>query len=94
MLDRPARTDYPLTLFTAVWGAVSSESVFSTDWLACCECYVRSLRFKQANPSVVTLAICAIKMQRYASCMTLKNSHKKLSQRFTQLQPLGNRKNL
>jgi hypothetical protein len=55
---------------------------------------MHSLRFKQANPSVVTLAICAIKMQRYASCMTLKNSHKKLSQRFTQLQPLGNRKNL
>ena len=75
-------------------GAVDNESEFSTDWLARSECYMHSLRFKQANPSVVTLAICAIKMQRYASCMTLKNSHKKLSQRFTQLQPLGNRKNL
>ena len=46
---------------------------------------MRSLRFKQANPSVDTLAICASKLQHYASCMTLKNSHNELSQRFTQL---------
>ena len=65
MLDRPARTDYPLTLFTAVWGAVSSESVFSTDWLACCECYMRSQRFKQANPSVDTCKQTAALRQLY-----------------------------
>ncbi|MGB0546283.1 MAG: DUF6626 family protein [Paracoccaceae bacterium] len=47
------------------------------------ECYMRTLRFKKADPSVGTLGICASKMQHYASCMTLKNSHKKLSQRFT-----------
>ena len=48
-------------------GAVSSESEFSTDWLARSECYMRTLRFKQANPSVGTLAICASKLQHYAS---------------------------
>lgn len=66
-------------------GAVSSESEFSRDWLARSECYMRTLRFKQANPSVGTLAICASKLQHYASFMTLKNSHNELSQRFTQL---------
>ena len=38
-------------------GAVDNESEFSTDWLARSECYMRTLRFKQANPSVGTLAI-------------------------------------
>ena len=66
-------------------GAVSSESEFSRDWLARSECYMRTLRFKQANPSVGTLAICASKLQHYASCMTLKNSHTELSQDFTRL---------
>ena len=37
-------------------GAVDNESEFSTDWLARSECYMRTLRFKQANPSVGTLA--------------------------------------
>ena len=35
-------------------GAVDNESEFSKDWLARSECYMRTLRFKQANPSVVT----------------------------------------
>ena len=39
-------------------GAVNSESEFSRDWLARSECYMRTLRFKQANPSVGTLAMC------------------------------------
>ena len=66
-------------------GAVSSESEFSTDWLVRSECYMRTLRFKQTNPSVGTLAISASKLQHYASYMTLKNSHNELSQRFIQL---------
>ena len=66
-------------------GAVASESEFSRDWLARSECYMRTLRFKHANPSVGTLAICASRLQHYAYCMTLKNSHNELSQRFNQL---------
>jgi hypothetical protein len=41
------------------------------------ECYMRTLRFKQANPSVGTLAICASKLQHYASCMTATDAHGK-----------------
>ena len=33
-------------------GAVSSESEFRKDWLCRSECYMRTLRFKRAKPSV------------------------------------------
>ena len=66
-------------------GVVSSESEFSRDWLARSECYMRTLRFKQANPSVGTLAICASKLQHYASCMTAKDAHAKLGKQFIEL---------
>ena len=66
-------------------GAVSSESEFSKDWLARSECYMRTLRFKQANPSVGTLAICASKLQHYANCMTATDVHAKLGKQFIEL---------
>ena len=66
-------------------GAVDNESEFSTDWLARSECYMRTLRFKQANPSVGTLAICASKLQHYASCMTATDAHAKLGKQFIKL---------
>ena len=66
-------------------GAVDNESEFSTDWLARSECYMRTLRFKQANPSVGTLAICASKLQHYASCMTATDAHAKLCKQFIKL---------
>ena len=66
-------------------GAVSSESEFSTDWLVRSECYMRTLRFKQTNPSVGTLAICASKLQHYASCMTATDAHAKLGEQFIKL---------
>jgi hypothetical protein len=66
-------------------GSVSSESEFSKDWLARSECYMRTLRFKQANPSVGTLAICASKLQHYASCMTATVAHTQFGNRFIEL---------
>jgi hypothetical protein len=66
-------------------GAVDNESEFSTDWLARSECYMRTLRFKQANPSVGTLAICASKLQHYGRCMTAKDAHAKLGKQFIEL---------
>ena len=66
-------------------GAVDNESEFSTDWLARSECYMRTLRFKQANPSVGTLAICASKLQHYASSMTATDAHAKLGKQFIKL---------
>ena len=66
-------------------GAVDNESECSTDWLARSECYMRTLRFKQANPSVGALAICASKLQHYASCMTATDAHAKLGKQFIKL---------
>ena len=66
-------------------GAIDNESEFSTDWLARSECYMRTLRFKQANPSVSTLAICASKLQHYAICMTATDAHAKLGKQFIKL---------
>ena len=66
-------------------GAVSSESEFSRDWLARSECYMRTLRFKQANPSVGILAICASKLQHYGRCMTATDAHAKLGKEFIKL---------
>ena len=58
--------------------ALSSESEFSRNWLARCELYARTLRFKQTNPT----AICASKLQHYASCMTATDRHAKLGKQF------------
>ena len=66
-------------------GAVDNESEFSTDWLARSECYMRTLRFKQANPSMGTLSICASKLQHYASCMTATDANIKLGKQFVNL---------
>ena len=66
-------------------GAVDNESEFSTIWLARSECYMRTLRFKQANPSVGTLAICASKLQHYGRCMTATEAQTQLGNRFIEL---------
>ena len=44
-----------------------------------------TLRFKQANPSVGTLAICASKLQHYASYMAATDAHAKLGKQFIEL---------
>ena len=51
--------------------AVDSESEFSRDWLGRSESYLRTLRFKEKEPSVGTLAICASKLQHYGKRMIL-----------------------
>ena len=66
-------------------GVVSSESEFSKDWLCRSECYMRTLRFKRAKPSVGTLAICASKLQHYGHCMTTTERHTQLGKRFIEL---------
>ena len=66
-------------------GVVDNESEFSRDWLARSECYMRTLRFKQANPSVGTLAICASKLQHYGRCMTATKAHTQLAKQFIEL---------
>ena len=66
-------------------GAVNNESEFSSGWLARSECYMRTLRFKHANPSLGTLAICASKLQHYASCMAVTDAHANLDKEFIKL---------
>ena len=66
-------------------GVVSSESEFSKDWLCRSECYMRTLRFKRAKPSVGTLAICASKLQHYGRGMTTTERHTQLGKRFIEL---------
>ena len=69
-------------------GAVDSEVEFSRDWLCRSECYMRTLRFKRAQPSVGTLAICASKLQHYGRCMTATDKHKKMGAQFIELSEL------
>ena len=65
--------------------AVDSESEFSRDWLGRSECYLRTLRFKQKEPSVGTLAICASKLQHYGKRMILTEDYKPIGTKFLKL---------
>ena len=66
-------------------GAVGSESEFSKDWLCRSECYMRTLRFKKAKPSVGTLAICAGKLSHYGNRLKEKPIHADVSDRMLNL---------
>lgn len=65
--------------------AVDSESEFSRDWLGRSECYLRTLRFKNAEPSVATIAICASKLQHYGNQLVDQRQHRELGERFLRL---------
>lgn len=71
--------------------AVDSESEFSTDWLCRSESYMRSLRFKQAQPSVGTLAICASKLQHYGNRLKAEQMHTSISKQLLLLSAACNR---
>ena len=64
---------------------VSSESEFSKDWLGRSECYLRTLRFKGANPSVGSVAICASKLQHYGAKLKRNTPYKAMGTEFLQL---------
>ena len=66
-------------------GLVESESEFSRDWLARSECYLRSVRFKRAQPSVSTVAVCASKLHYYAEKMRECGTHSELAAQFSEL---------
>ena len=63
-------------------GLVESESEFSRDWLERSECYLRSVRFKRAQPSVSTVAVCASKLQHYGKQMRDTVQHRQLGDEF------------
>ena len=64
---------------------VDSESEFSRDWLGRSECYLRTLRFKQVEPSVATIAICASKLQHYGNQLVHQTDHRWIGERFLTL---------
>lgn len=66
-------------------GAVSSEGEFSREWLGRSDCYLRTLRFKNAEPSVGTVAICASKLQHYGNKMIQTDTHRKLGKSLLSL---------
>jgi hypothetical protein len=43
---------------------VQSEQEFCRNWLGRSECYLRTIRFKRAQPSLGTLAICADRLRQ------------------------------
>ena len=66
-------------------GLVESESEFSRDWLARSECYLRTVRFKRAQPSVSTVVVCASKLHYYAERMRERGAHSDLAAQFSEL---------
>lgn len=66
-------------------GAVSSEAEFSKDWLGRSECYLRTMRFKDAQPSIGTVAICASKLRHHGEKMIQTATHETLGKQFLSL---------
>ena len=53
---------------------VRSEQEFCRNWLGRSECYLRSIRFKRAQPSLGTLAICADRLRQGSETMRDKGN--------------------
>jgi hypothetical protein len=66
-------------------GIVSTESEFSTDWLGQCESYLRGLRFKQAEPTLGVIAICASRLQQASEIIRQSPAHANVADKFLAL---------
>ena len=66
-------------------GIISSGSDFSVDWLGQCESYYRGLRFKQAEPTLGVLAICASRLQQASQFIRQSPAHSHIADRFLEL---------
>ena len=64
---------------------VSNESDFSVNWLGHSESYVRTLRFKKAEPSIGSLAICASRLRNVGEKMLRKKHYRHIGLRFITL---------
>jgi hypothetical protein len=64
---------------------VASESEFSRDWLCCDGSYMRGLRFCDKLPSVMSIAVCASKLEHYGQRLQHKGGHNALSDRLLEL---------
>lgn len=66
-------------------GVVQSESEFSRDWLGRSECYLRTVRFKRAQPSISSIAVCASRLEHYGRRMQQTEHYSALGERFVAL---------
>ena len=66
-------------------GIVSNESEFSEFWLGHSDCYLRTLRFKNAEPSMGSLAICGVRLQKAGEQMRAKRRYRNLGNRFIEM---------
>jgi hypothetical protein len=66
-------------------GIVSSESEFSEWWLGHSECYLRTLRFKSAEPSIGSIAICASRLGKAGKQMLATNRYRHIGLRFIEI---------
>ena len=66
-------------------GMVSSESEFSQDWLGHSECYLRTLRFKKAEPGMGAIAICASRLGSAGKQMLATDRYQQIGLRFIEI---------
>jgi hypothetical protein len=66
-------------------GIVENESEFSEDWLGASDCYLRTLRFKNAEPSMGFIAICASRLEKTGKQMVSTRRYKEIGEHFLDL---------
>ena len=66
-------------------GVVANEGDFSQDWLGHCKSYLRTLRFKKAEPSIGAIAICGSRLQRAGEQMIALPRYRHIGARFLAL---------
>jgi hypothetical protein len=66
-------------------GIVSTEAEFSTDWLGQCESYYRGLRFKNTEPTLGVIAICASRLQQASHFIRQSPAHAHVADQFLAL---------
>ena len=66
-------------------GIVSTEAEFSTDWLGQCESYYRGLRFKNTEPTLGVIAICASRLQQASQFIRQSPAHAHVADQFLAL---------
>ncbi len=74
--------------FLKLKNIVSSQSEFSENWLSYSECYMRTLKMKDSEPSIGAVAVCASRLLNAADQLGSLPRYHALSQ---QLRQLGNR---
>ncbi len=66
-------------------GIATTESEFSTDWLGCCEGYMRKLRQTKSEPSMGAIAICASRLLNAAEQLGAIPRYQHLAKQMAEL---------